>query len=104
MTMPKDRMMELLAKSLDQLEITDGEESDVLVCRLVTEPLYMNDNLVAQCADCMRMIQHRPHAPKTPRKVCDECAFKNIDKDSRFVITEQSLNDLQNFIKKQGEH
>jgi hypothetical protein len=96
--------MKRLSENLDKLEITDGEDSDVLVCRLITEPLYMNDNLVGLCSDCHRMIQFRPHAPKTPKKVCDDCAIKGMDKDARFVITEQSLNDLQAFIKKQGEH
>jgi len=89
-----------LAKMLDKFEVTSGEEADVVVCRLITEPLYLPDNVVAQCSECLRLIQHRPHAPKKPAKVCDECAIKHMAPDATFVITEQSKDDLRNYLKK----
>jgi hypothetical protein len=98
--------LERLITALDQLEMTSGEEADCVVCRLITTPLLMPDNLVGHCSLCHRMIQHRPHAPKGPPKVCDECGFKNMakDGDARVVITEQSKADLQGFLKKMREH
>lgn len=98
----REKFLELLGK----LQVTSGEEADCVVCRLVSTPLYFPDNQVGNCTRCHRMIQFRPHAPKGPPKVCDECAIKNMAKDgsAEVVITPQSLGDLRLYLKKKSEH
>ena len=93
-------------KFLESLEVADGEDADCLVCRLHTTPLQLPDNLVGHCARCFRMIQYRPHAPKTPEKVCDDCAVKGMAKDGdvRIQITEASLADLRAILAKKAMH
>ncbi len=51
----------------------DAEKSDFVVCAPETVPLYFPDNLTGECADCGDPIQWRPHAPRTPPKICMRC-------------------------------
>jgi hypothetical protein len=51
----------------------DAEMADVVVCRRLTSPLLLPDNLIDLCSKCGEAIQHRPHVPKRPPKVCDQC-------------------------------
>jgi predicted amidophosphoribosyltransferase len=53
----------------------DAETADAVVCRRLTSPLLLPDNLIDLCSKCGEAIQHRPHVPKTPPKICDECAL-----------------------------
>jgi hypothetical protein len=95
---PYDDWLKLMAKQPERVTVADdnAEESDVVICRLVTTPLIMADNLVGHCSKCFKMIQFRPHVPKLPRKLCDGCAFKSIkgERDLKFYVTENTLNDL----------
>jgi len=99
-----------LAESHEKLEIAkpgDGEEFEFVICRLVTVPLLMPDNLVATCSKCFRLVQFRPHAPKKPRRMCDECARPEIEErrkteDVKFMITENTATDLARFFRKKG--
>ncbi len=51
----------------------NADKADAVICRRVTEPLILADNLVGTCANCGHAVQFRPHAPKSPPRVCDEC-------------------------------
>jgi hypothetical protein len=98
-----DANLQLIADNIDEIEIADnGEDADILVCPLATKPLFLPDNLVAHCAKCFRLVQHRPHVPKIPEKLCTDCAKKSIaeNKGSELMITKQSLDDIVMEIKK----
>ena len=77
----------------------NAEDADVLVCCVITDPLILPDNLVGHCSTCYRRIQFRPNVPKTPRKVCEECAPKEITADEKFIVTEKTMDDLAEFIR-----
>jgi hypothetical protein len=100
---PLDANLQLIADNIDEIEVTDNaEDADVLVCPLATKPLFLPDNLVAHCAKCFRLVQHRPHVPKTPEKLCTDCAKKSIaeNKGSELMITKESVDDIVMEIKK----
>lgn len=98
-----DYWVKHFASNLDSVEVADNaEQADVVICRLVTNPLLMSDNLVDKCSTCARMVQFRPHAPKEPRKLCDECGAKEIvkqDGDVSYMVTQNTMNDIARFVR-----
>ena len=98
-----EKSLQLIVDNIDQIEISeDPESADILICPLASKPLLMPDNLVAHCSKCFRLVQHRPHVPKTPQKLCVDCAKKSIKKDDdpRLFITKDSIDDIVSQIKK----
>lgn len=96
-----DKFVEFMAERLGQVEIedSDGEHADIVVCRLVTSPLLEPDNLVANCMKCFRMVQFRPYAPKKPPRLCDECAAPEMAKRAKndeltMFITPRTASDV----------
>lgn len=64
-----------------EIKVDDSEvtEADILVCADWDgrSPLMMADNLISDCGGgCGRKIQHRPHVPTAPRKLCISCAYE----------------------------
>jgi len=53
---------------------SEAECADSVICRRLTHPLLLPDNLIDLCSKCGEAIQHRPDGPKTPPKICDQCA------------------------------
>jgi len=105
---PYHDWLKIMAKQPECVEIAydNAEASDVVICRLITKPLIVADNLVGHCSKCFKMIQFRPHVPKLPRKLCDGCAFKEIEGESdlKFYVTENTLNDLATVILRKMAH
>lgn len=108
-----DDWIKYLSEHPDEIEIVDenfGEQAAIVVCRLATSPLMMPDNLVATCTKCFRMVQFRPHAPKTPPKVCDECASKEIAVARKagdtvnHIITDNTALDVAYYARKKRMH
>lgn len=99
-----------LAGSNEKLEVAkpgDGEDVDVVVCRLITDPLMFPDNLVAPCSKCFRLVQFRPHAPKKPQRICDECIRPELEErrktdEVKFMITKNTAIDLALYFHKKG--
>ncbi|MEH2497412.1 hypothetical protein V1294_003891 [Bradyrhizobium sp. AZCC 1678] len=92
-----------------QRTTSDPEESDAVVCRLAPQgaPLLFPDNLVAPCSKCWRMVQFRPHAPKKPRRVCDECIRPEIEEHRKtegvkYIITPNTATDLALYFHRKG--
>ena len=80
----------------------DAEDVDAVICRLITDPLLMPDNLTGTCSKCFRMIQFRPHAPSRPPKICDECILPEVRKsmakgDFQAKITPKTAHDLMEY-------
>ncbi len=71
----------VLVGGIPFLIITD-EEAETADAIMVSRrgPSPWKDNLFGKCAECRAEIMYRPHAPKTPRKICVECAEKAADK------------------------
>lgn len=98
--------IEYLAAQDEEISIvepdTEPDNIDVIVCRLAPGgvKLMMPDNLLGHCSKCFRMVQFRPHAPKLPRRICDECIRSEIDQrrkegeEVKFSITPNTALDL----------
>ncbi len=61
---------------IDIVSQEEGEQADFAVCVLATVKTPYTDNLIGVCSACGKDVQHRPHLPKTPKKLCMDCATK----------------------------
>ena len=52
----------------------EAEAATFVVCMPVGTPSPWTDNITTSCAFCDRAIIHRPTVPKTPPKICIDCA------------------------------
>jgi hypothetical protein len=56
----------------------EAEQASFLVCvpksRLPEGRPYFEDDVAGHCAHCGTEIVFRPHAPKSPTKICVDCA------------------------------
>lgn len=54
------------------------EQADICVCMRVGtgDETRFDDNEYGECADCGHAIYFRPYNPKTPIKLCAQCAMK----------------------------
>ncbi|SRR6266446_1833698 len=87
----------------------DGEDCDYAVCIRATSPLVFPDNLVSTCCKCGCTIQYRPYAPKTPAKICLECAIPDMDNsfgedDLRVMITPKTAAEVAAYFQKKKEN
>jgi hypothetical protein len=73
----------------------DEDHDACVIGALVTDPLYLPDNVVKMCSDCRRMVQLRPHAPDV-RVLCHECA-KPVMEDplSKLVVLPRMIADYK---------
>lgn len=64
----------------------EGDAVDFVVCARVDldHPIYFNDNLFCDCADCGCDLQVRPHSPPGPR-LCVCCAARRVREDPDFA-------------------
>ena len=65
--------IELFGLKINIASDEECEAADAVVCAPATTPLYFPDNITGPCADCGDLLQWRPHAPKTPPRVCMRC-------------------------------
>jgi hypothetical protein len=76
------------------------DDEAILVCRPLTDPLIMEDNLIDICSKCFRAIQHRPNVPDVP-KVCEVCAMPLIaDPKVPVTITETTVREVRDYWRK----
>jgi hypothetical protein len=80
-------------------------KDSILACARWTalEQLMLPDNVVAKCAECGHAIQHRPHAPKTMRKVCMICAAPDLADGAKSFTTNQMLEDFETYKRGQKQ-
>ncbi|KMS58695.1 hypothetical protein [Sphingobium cupriresistens] len=50
-----------------------AEMADIVVCCRKGEPTQFTDNEEGECSWCGHAAFFRPHAPKTPPRVCGTC-------------------------------
>jgi len=51
----------------------EAEQVQMVVCGY-PPAAFPDEDILTWCADCHCAIVHRPHAPRTPPKVCPRCA------------------------------
>jgi len=83
----------------------EGEDCDYVVCIRFTGLLALPGNLIGTCCKCGYMIQYRPHAPKTPAKICLECAVPEMDDsfgehDLKVMITPKTAAEVAAYLQK----
>jgi len=61
----------------------EAEKSSMVVCVPDTDVTPFSDKVKTTCAFCGRGIQHRPHAPKGPPKVCLKCVMETNSDTAR---------------------
>ena len=91
----------------NKVEVTSGEEAEdaaYVVCIPVTDPLKFEDNMIGRCVRCNCRVQFRPHAPKTPPRVCWECIQPDVlqeyrDNNLGISITDKSMEDVMGFLE-----
>jgi hypothetical protein len=66
----------------DLISAEAAERAEMVVCGYPPSA-YPDEDLLTWCADCACAIVHRPHAPKTPVKVCTRCATRRLQQLSR---------------------
>jgi hypothetical protein len=94
----------------NSIEIDDsGDLADILVCARLTQPLLMPDNLIDICSGCGEAIQHRPHVPKRPRKMCMECVAPLAKEaaakgELHTYITPKTAKELAAFSRRKRAH
>lgn len=72
------KQMEIHGVPVTVVSDEEAEKSDMVVCVLKgqEQERFKADNIYTTCHVCGRDITHRPHAPKTPPKICMDCAIK----------------------------
>jgi hypothetical protein len=85
----------------------NGEHADMVVCRRLTSPLLMPGNLIDLCSKCGEAIQHRPHVPKKPRKICMECVLPLANEaaakgDLHSIITPEIATEVATYLRKKN--
>src|SRR5438105_10664530 len=81
MTMKRKRWAKI--GNLPPIQVVSDEEAEqanYVICMPNGSGEYFNDDVRTTCALCARGIHHRPHVPKTPAKVCIDCALKLSEK------------------------
>ena len=94
----------------NRIEIVDPGEAecaDTVVCRRLTQPLLLPDNLIDLCSKCGEAIQFRPNAPKLPPKVCDRCAIPIVEAEAAkgelvTMITQKTADEIADWLRKKN--
>jgi hypothetical protein len=97
----------------NRIEIVDdpdeAEMADAVVCMRLTQPLLLPDNLIDLCSKCGEAIQHRPHVPKRPPKICNQCiipiANAHAKKDDLVtMVTPKTAAEVAAYLRKKDAH
>jgi hypothetical protein len=60
---------------IEVISCEQAERATLYVCGWAALATPFADNVLTNCAFCQTPVVHRPHAPKTPLKVCLTCAI-----------------------------
>jgi len=67
---------------LDKLKIISDEEAetvDYVVCVPASTPSRFTDDFFGDCCKCGVKVRYRWHMPRKPKKICLECAVKEME-------------------------
>ena len=87
----------------------DNEDSDVVVCIPVTDPLKFDDNLIGRCSKCNIPVQFRPTSPKKPPKICWNCALPDMEREMNagnleVAVSSEARKDIMEFLSRKMRH
>jgi len=91
-----------------KVEIVDDEGArasgaQISMCRELTNPLLLDDNLIAVCAQCFKGIQHRPNLPVANLiKLCEACVYATAG-DPKFIVTKTTVDEVRDYFIKKGD-
>jgi hypothetical protein len=74
----RENLLRRLLRLVKVVDEDEAEKADLVVC-VSAEGYYFPDNVFTVCAECGGGIQHRPHVPKRPPKVCFRCARRRAE-------------------------
>ena len=60
----------------------EAERAAYVVCVQWSDPPMFPDNIRASCCACGCALQHRPHVPKKPARICVRCAYGTVRPDA----------------------
>lgn len=66
-----------------------------VVCVLASAATLFTDNVIGQCSECGRDVQHRPHIPQPSTLLCWECYVKKASPDDEVLVTPRTLVEAQ---------
>ena len=71
--------LERMLQSINVVSDEEAEKSDFVVC-MPKGPSPFKDNFTGNCCQCGIEVMYRWHAPRRPKKICLDCAVKQIAK------------------------
>jgi hypothetical protein len=75
----------------------------ILVCGRVNGPLLFPDSETGKCAECGRLVEYRPHAPKNRILRCAQCALLMIEDGDDIVTTPRMVADAKEYYRKKHQ-
>jgi hypothetical protein len=87
----------------------EAEDADAVVCIRLTSPLMLPDNEIGLCSVCGEAIQFRPFGPKSPPKICWECAEPAAAASAAkgelvTMITPKTAAEVADYLRKKNAH
>ena len=79
--------------------MTKRDDDKVLVCALLTTPLYLPDNRIGRCSECKRKVQFRPNVERM-RRLCMDCASDAMDADTVVEVPQRVVDELNEYRRK----
>ena len=82
----------------------EHESAEYVVCVLAGDgPPVLPDNVFDFCCRCGRKVQHRPHVPVAPKRVCYECIKPDIERDPakgelETIVTHKTRQELLDYL------
>jgi hypothetical protein len=64
-----------LAPPFKVVSLAEAEQASYVVCCRVGNPRHFDDDVEGTCCSCSHPVFFRPTAPKTPPRLCIECAI-----------------------------
>jgi hypothetical protein len=94
-----------MANKFQIVEPEEAEIADAMICIAITDPLIFPDNEIASCADCGKLLQHRPNAPKKPKKVCISCISPLLEEEAKngnltTMFTQKTLSEVIDYVNR----
>jgi hypothetical protein len=75
----------------------------ILVCGRVDGRLLFPDNETGKCAECGRLVEYRPHAPKNRILRCMQCALPMIEDGDEIGTTPRMVADVKEYYRKKHQ-
>lgn len=84
----------------------DAEAAEYVVCVRATDFSPYKDNVFSFCCECGEKVQHRPHVPTVPKKICLKCATPMMEeaaknKSLEIDVTKETAAEVKRYFRGQ---